>query len=112
MKEPQVQRIQNIKYIGEQDGAIEKELKSEITKIFKDNKGVKRAYLAQAIYGESLNCDVILCINGKEDINLIRSIDECFSRIFNQHMHLDIIFIEKDKEIEVQRVCKPFYEKM
>lgn len=101
-----------LEFVGEQDGPSERDLKSEFLPILKSSRNVKRAYLARAKYSESDSSEVVLAIRsiGPSDQGLVRALCEVFSRLFRTDTHLDVMFLSTEQEIEVKRVCQPFYK--
>jgi hypothetical protein len=55
-----------IRFLGEQDGQIEKEIKARWQPILATFSDVRRAYLAIASFDQSQNYQVVLCIQSKK----------------------------------------------
>jgi hypothetical protein len=51
-----------IRFLGEQDGPPERELKSRLADLFRDCAAVQRAYLSQVDYANGSGRHVALCI--------------------------------------------------
>jgi hypothetical protein len=102
---------ESIRFIGEQDGPTERELKTRFIDLFHGEPTVKRAYLAQADERDGTGIHVVLCVRSSsgEDTALVRNLANIFAEMFGSHEHLDILFIREDQEREVQLVCHPFY---
>ncbi len=100
-----------IRFIGEQDGEPERELKDHFSAIFKDNPTIQRAYLARVFYGDATEFNVCLCIKttSDEDPSLVKTIGDAFAAVFRTEEHLDTVFIRDDQEAELRHVCAPFY---
>ncbi len=112
-RKPKEFRVRKITFIGEQDGVPEQELKSSLNILFSNKKTVMSAYLARVNYGNPNKFDVALCIRSEipEDIALKKEAGQIFSAKFGNHEHLDIIFIRKEQETALRKVCNPFFEK-
>ena len=108
-KSPQEIRQPSIRFLGEQDGEPERQLKSALVQVFEAYPGLGRAYLAVVAYGGSDEFQVSLCLSGGEDHALIKAVGNCFAQIFSSAEHLDILFLSAEQESELMAVCKPFY---
>ena len=110
---PEELTVPNITFIGEQDGIPEQELKSELKILLRTKDTVMSAYLARVAYSKSSEFNVALCIRSEipEDVKLKQEAGQIFSAQFGVHEHLDIIFLRKEQETDLQQVCNPFYEK-
>ncbi len=100
-----------IRFVGEQDGPPERDLKSHLVDLFADEPTVRRAYLARVQYDDSQNWDVALCLAAREpDIPHINErIGRLFAGVFAKHMHLDVLFLSGAQEEEIAKVCTGFY---
>lgn len=100
-----------IKFVGEQDGSPECDLKARLIELFRDKPQVERAYLARADYGDATGVDVTLCVISSvgEDTVLVSQVSDIFGDMFGTHEHLDVPFIRDDQEQQLRAVCKPFY---
>jgi hypothetical protein len=100
-----------LKFLGEQDGPPEKELKGQLCELFRRRDHVHRAYLARVVYSNPEELHVALCIRMSlsDDAEMRQAIGSAFSRMFGTHEHLDIIFLRPGQEEDVQKVCQPFY---
>ncbi len=105
--------VQEIDFIGEQDGDPEREFKEAVRQILKKREKVNSAYLAQATYNGDSEIHVGLFISADESeaIVLNKKIVGVFSSMFSSHEHLDIILINQEKETALQQICAPFYER-
>ncbi|MGQ0592132.1 MAG: enhanced serine sensitivity protein SseB C-terminal domain-containing protein [Gammaproteobacteria bacterium] len=100
-----------VRFVAEQLGIPENDLKEEIVRKFKDHSRVSRAYLAQVDYDEAKYFDVALCIflEHSEGEKLANDIASSFRRMFGPHEHLDILFLSDSQETELRKVCCPFF---
>jgi hypothetical protein len=115
----------NIRFVGEQAGAPEDELKREFVQLLKAAPTAKRAYLAKVVYNENVyskifsalfggptEYSVALCIYSSvvPDIGLQKRLGQIFNNTFKTSEHLDIFFINDTQEQELKTVCRSFYE--
>jgi SseB protein C-terminal domain len=101
-----------VTFVGEQDGDVERLLKSNLTFAFSDQPTIRSAYLARVSYGDSQENSVALCLNvadKKSDGHLASVLGQVFSKIFDDSQALDIIFLSEEQEVEVRHVCAAFY---
>jgi len=100
-----------IKFVGEQDGPAERDLKVRFTDLFHGERTILRAYLARTDYGDATGVHVALCVKSSvgEDTSLISKVVDIFRSMFGSHEHLDVVFVRDDQEPELLRVCVPFY---
>lgn len=100
-----------VRFVSEQIGIPENEIKEEIAGMLKDHSRASRAYLAQVEYDKEKYFSVALCIflEHGEDEKLANDIASIFRRMFGPHEHLDILFLSDSQEIELRKVCCPFF---
>lgn len=107
---PQEMQVSEVHFLGEQDGAPERLLKSRLTEFFQRDKSIYRAYLARtSLEGQA---SVALCVKTQfgADRGLAEKIGAIFGMVFNAHEHLDIIFLSEQQEPQVKRVCSTFFD--
>lgn len=107
----EVRKILEFRFLGEQDGEIERELKDKLIEIFRQYPTVLKAYLSQAIYDKEENSSVVLCLKTTvlDDKKLVKDISEIFSSIFGRDQYLDTVFINESQEKQLIEICSPFY---
>jgi hypothetical protein len=100
-----------ILFLGEQDGAIERELKAKLTDCFTSKQTVSSAYLVRVSYEEAPGPLVALCIRcgEKPDMELVECAGKVFSSLFNPREHLDILFLSETQVAEIEKIAQPFY---
>lgn len=96
-------------YLGEQDGAVERELKECLRRLFTMKPAVMRAYLCQVRYPDEMEISVALFIVGPEDSALVREVMKIFGEQFDRTQHLDVGFPDQDEEARLALSCRPFY---
>ncbi len=111
-KHPQEIHVPRVQFIGEQDGPAERHLKERLADFFRRDKSVETAYLARINTGDQTG--VALCLKTKfgPDRGLAEKIGAIFKTIFNQRVHLDIMFLNADQESKLMPVCNPFFEEL
>ena len=104
-------REPDIRFVGEQDGPAERDLKSRWRDIFAHNPGICRAHLANVRYGNRPTIQLALCLvhAQKPDPRLVPVLAAPFREMFRD-VALDILFLERGEEGVLSRVCPPFYE--
>lgn len=102
---------ESLRFISEQDGPIERDLKARLIALFHSDNVVTRAYLAAVDYGDLTTYSVALCIRtlSKTDGALVERIGSIFASLFSPEEHLDIIFLVDGQESQLLAVCRPFF---
>jgi hypothetical protein len=110
MRETQI-RIQQIYFLGEQDGSPERELKEQLAALFGRAQWVRTAYLARVTYEKMSRVNVALCVRGQtgQDRVFAEQVGRVFASIFGRHEHLDIIWLSPQQEAALMEVCQPFF---
>jgi SseB protein C-terminal domain len=106
-------RAPNVRFLGEQDGPAERELKVELVQLFTRISDIRRAYLVRVTYGKSSSVWVALAVlsDSGESADLVRQIGEIFSNMFGEHENLDVIFLSPTEAVAIANCCKPFFDK-
>jgi hypothetical protein len=109
---PEEIRVLKLRFLGEQDGVPERDLKRRLTGFFWRDRSILTAYLARVTYGEQSLAAVALCLRSKfgPDRGVAEKIGKIFASLFGDHEHLDIIFLADEQESELAKVCPPFFE--
>lgn len=105
--------VPQIVFLAEQDGGPERELKAKLVSLFVSSKKVRKAYLAFVEYPAEKMRAVALCMvmNGDLDSSYAQTIQQVFAGVFNGGMSLDIFAVTPWQELELLRVCRPFYDR-
>jgi hypothetical protein len=105
--------VQNLTFVGEQDGPSEKMLKGKLSELFAERANLLRAYLARVHYGDEGVRSVCLClaVSGGDEKPLVHAVHSVFAQHFNRACHLDILFLKPKQENQLAVVCKPFYRR-
>jgi hypothetical protein len=103
--------VGTIRFLGEQDGAPEREFKEAVARLLGTNATVERGYLARVAYESSSNASVAVCLVARDPQDeLLQEIGSVFASMFGRDQHLDILFISRDQEQDLARVCSVFFE--
>ena len=110
-KPAELQRRERLRFLGEQDGPPERELKAIFAAAFRRTPAVRSAYLARVAYGEDAGGGVALCVrsDAPEDESLVGRVGAVFAERIDPGARLDVIFLTEEQEREVASVCPPFY---
>ncbi|MCY3820081.1 MAG: hypothetical protein OXH52_12080 [Gammaproteobacteria bacterium] len=111
----------DVQFIGEQDGEPERGFKCEVSGFLRQLvewrplDGPVRAYLSRVAYPDDDNCgsiNVALCFATKSDSEdeILKGVASIFRRMFGEHEHLDMMFVDNDAEAELAQVCSPFLD--
>ncbi len=105
--------VPQIVFLAEQDGESERNLKAKLVSLFATSGKVLRAYLALVEYPAEKKRAVALCLvmNRALDVSYAQSIQQVFADMFNSEMSLDIFAVTPQQELELLRVCRPFYDR-
>jgi hypothetical protein len=104
-------KVNQIVFRGEQDGPVERELKTMWAACFAEEKQVTEAYLARVSYGSSSEQKVALCLKGGDENaqKIVQCLGAAFHRIFKPTESLDILFLTEAQMQEISSVARPFY---
>jgi hypothetical protein len=105
-------QVEQITFLSDQDGSIERELKAGWVDYLKSDIHVTLACLARVRYGNSSEEKVALCLRADtaERRALVERLSADFRRLFKTTQSLDIIFLSPEQLSRLLKVAKPFYE--
>ena len=106
---PELHRVPQVRFLGEQDGKPERELRAWLCAVFERRPLVDRAYLAQVAYAGAEGVSVAVCVVGPEAPDLAAEIGSEFAKQFATGVPLDILFISMEQDAILGQVCKPFF---
>src|SRR5262245_18847652 len=103
-KHPEEFQVPQLRFLGEQDGPPERELKCRLAQFFQNDRSVTTAYLARVAYGAD-SFAVALCLRAQlaPDRGLAEKVGTIFASLFGGHEHLDIMFLSEMQEAELAR---------
>lgn len=101
-----------VRFLSEQDGIPERELKGHLAHVFNEHGGTIRAYLAQIDYGNPDDFNVVLCLRliDQPEAEFTSEIRRVFSDMFRSDEHLDVLILREAQEIQLSAVCRPFFD--
>jgi hypothetical protein len=104
-------RVPHLRFLGEQDGVPERELKKRLVEYFRHSGSVEAAYLARVAYGGSAE-SIALCLTpaGTHDHDVAENAGRIFASMFGPHEHMDIVFVDQSQESQLAGVCPPFFD--
>jgi len=111
MRDPDKIQVPKLRFLGDQDGVPERELKDRLVKFFQCDQTILRACLVRVAYSDVSSPVVGLCLHSEfdPDRGLVSKIGKIFASMFGSHEHLDIIFLDDKQEYELGKVCSPFF---
>ena len=100
-----------LRFVAEQDGEVERELKAKWAAIFAKSAGVTRAFLARTTSGGGGEPNVTLCIcpRSAQADTLVQEVARPVRETLGSDQHLDIVFLSAAQEAEVSQVARPFF---
>jgi hypothetical protein len=101
--------VQDIVFLGEQDGPAEQQLKERLATLFEQQADVMAAYLVRAVVDGETSVILGLRAAGADESELARKVGAVFASIFNARAHLDVVFLSADRHAAVSRVSRAFY---
>lgn len=100
----------DITLLGEQDGPDERRLKEALGVVLGLDRTVIRAYLARVLYdGRTSGVMLALLTDGDDSEKLVAQAGRTFAALFNSKASLDVIFLSEEKDVEIRKVCPPFF---
>ena len=103
--------VPKVTFLAEQDGPVERTIKSRWLPILSAHPEIRRAFLVRAAYEGQQDVHVVLalCSNSSGDVNVVEALRVPYAAIFSRDCPLDIGFFSGTQESEIERVCPPFY---
>lgn len=100
-----------IKFLGEQDGSVERTIKAQWIPILSAHSDIRRAFLVRAAYERPDDVHVVLalCSNGGPNSGLVEALRVPYAAIFHRDCPLDMVFANAAQESHIEAVCRPFY---
>src|SRR5262245_37561343 len=88
---PQEIQARVLRFLGEQDGQPERELKDQLISLFCLDQEIENAYLARVAYDDSSAVSVALCLRSRSGPSreTAEKIGRIFASMFGSHEHLD-----------------------
>ncbi len=100
-----------IRFVGETDGAAERELKRQLRESFTQNPNVKAAYLSRVSYGSSSDESTAICVRTEigADKCVIKATVRIVDAVFGGRGQIEVIFIDSAQEVLIRKRCSPFF---
>ena len=101
----------DITFVGEQDGPAERRLKEALAVVLGLDASVRRAYLARVRYDRTSSGVMLALLTDDEEDSekLVAQAGKTFAALFNASASLDVIFLDGGKDVEIRKVCAPFF---
>lgn len=102
-----------VTFLGEQDGPAERRLKEAFSVLLGLGATVTRAYLARVRYDDKTS-GVMLGLLTEDERNsekVAGQMGRTFEALFNTKAHLDIMFLDDERDAEIRKACAPFYDR-
>ena len=102
-----------VTFLGEQDGPAEQRLKEALSVLLGLGATVTRAYLARVRYDDKTS-GVMLGLLTDDERNSEKvavQMGRTFEALFNTKTHLDIMFLDDERDSEIRKACAPFYDR-
>jgi hypothetical protein len=102
--------VGKLRFIGEQDGPVERDLKVQWLPILTAAPQIRRAFLVRCSYDQGDQHVVLaLCSTGGPDLGLVEAMRVPYARAFHRDCPLDMMFATAAQEALIENVCPPFY---
>ncbi|MBI1404955.1 MAG: hypothetical protein GC145_02365 [Caulobacter sp.] len=101
--------VPGIKVLGEQDGPLEKELKTALTEVFVGQPKIRAAYLVRIERQDSGERSVALIIQAEQDEALMVLIGGVVHDTLGRDQYLDVIFATPQIAAAATKAADPFY---
>lgn len=103
--------LPELRFLGEQDGPAERELKVLLTALFQRERSVQMAYLIRADCGTGTRRRPVLGVKANLlfRAELVQTIGQIFASVFIDQEHLDIVLVHGKLEEQVSTICAPFF---
>lgn len=107
------QREGRIEFLGEHSGDVSDLLKRDLILEFATRPPIRRAYLATVAFGSAAEPAVALCVlsDHGEDRSLVVRIGDILRRRLATDAFMDVVFLTPEQDVDVGRVCAPFYSR-
>jgi hypothetical protein len=109
MKSPVTFNIDELRFLGEQDGVPEAQLKQALIALFRQDERVSKAYLARAEHGQAPAVVLALRVAPGCEKEILGTVGSVFWKMFGSEERLDIIFPSDLQEEKLAAVCLPFF---
>jgi hypothetical protein len=99
-----------VRFVGEQDGPIERDLKAKWLLILANSPQIRRAFLVRATYADQTQHVILaLASTGGPDLTLVEALRVPYAALFSRDCPLDMTFVGASQQSDIEKVCPPFY---
>jgi SseB protein C-terminal domain len=104
---------EDVTFLGEQDGPAERRLKEALAVLLGLGASVTRAYLARVVYDDKTSGVMLglLTDDDRDCEKLAGQIGKTVAALFNTRADLDIVFLSDERDAEIRKACRPFYDR-
>jgi type III secretion system (T3SS) SseB-like protein len=100
----------SVVFLSDQRGPQERKLQAELIREVFSQRMVRRAYLVRVEYpNETRHVALCLAAERSDRERLVESIGRVFRRLFDNHTHMDIMFVNYEQEQQLEKKCTPFF---
>jgi hypothetical protein len=108
----EVHRSGEVKFLCEQDGEAEQNLKRALMMLLRESSDIMRAYLVRVQYNRQDTTHVVLCLEARVAKKaLVTAVSKEFGRMFSNTEHLDVLYLSSAESEAISRVANPFYSR-
>ena len=102
-----------VTFLGEQDGPAEQRLKEALSVLLGLGATVTRAYLARVRYDDRTSGVMLGLLTDDERNSEKVAVQRgrTFDALFNTKSHLDIMFLDDERDAEIRKACAPFFDR-
>jgi len=102
--------IGKVRFVGEQDGPVERDLKAKWLPILRTAPQIRSAFLVRCSYDQDDQHVVLaICSAGGPDLRLLEALRVPYALAFHRSCPLDMMFATAAQEALIRDVCPPFY---
>jgi len=100
-----------VEFLGEQSGSVEDLLKRDLIFEFATRPDIRRVYLARVGFQPDAETSAAVWhrLATPDDRSLVIRVGDIFRRRFGKDAVLDVLFLTAEQEMDIARVCRPFY---
>ena len=100
-----------VEFLGGQNGSVEDMVKRDLTLEFATRPDIRRAYLARVAFPPQTETALAVCILSKrpDDQAVVARVGDILRRRFAKEAALEILFLTPEQDVELARVCRPFF---
>jgi hypothetical protein len=102
--------VGKLRFLAEQDGPVERDLKAQWLPILTAAPQIRRAFLVKCAYDQGdQHVVLVLCSTNAPDLGFLEAMRVPYARAFHRDCPLDMMFATATQESQIESVCPPFY---